>query len=141
MKQGKFFAVGMLAVMFIMNACGGRAAPAELFKYRVEDGGVKIVDYTGTSRELVIPGKINGRPVTAIGDSFLQNTTSPVSVSIPNSVTAIGRAAFFNSGLQSVKLPKNLKTIDKDAFGNCVYLNDKSRVAIKAAIAKARKQE
>jgi hypothetical protein len=36
-----------------------------------QDGGITITDYKGQSKTGVIPGSIDGKPVTAIGDGAL----------------------------------------------------------------------
>jgi hypothetical protein len=54
--------------------------------------GVGIEGYHGEDGALVIPAKIDGMPVTAIGD--LASSTSLTSVSIPEGVTSISPIAF-----------------------------------------------
>lgn len=39
------------------------------FAYTVDDGSVVIDQYTGNRTAVVIPAKIEGAPVTAIGDA------------------------------------------------------------------------
>lgn len=40
-------------------------------------------------------------------------------ITIPSSVISIGESAFFNSGITTIQLPANLKTIDNRAFKGC----------------------
>lgn len=62
------------------------------FEYKVlKDGTVEIHKYTGNASTLSIPSKIGGREVTNIGASaFLLNETLS-SITIPESITYIGR--------------------------------------------------
>ena len=58
--------------------------------------------------------------VTSIGRSAFYNCTGLTSVTIPNSVTSIGRSAFYNcTGLTSVTIPNSVTSIGNNAFYNC----------------------
>ena len=72
---------------------------------------------------MVIPSKINGYTVTAIGYEAFKDNTSITSVTIPDSVTLIDEFAFhYCESLKEVNLGKGLKTIDSDAFAHCYAL-------------------
>lgn len=67
------------------------------YKYRVlPDGTAEITDYLGQDSELTIPSEIDGYRVTSIGNNafFLYSYSSLKGVTIPDSVTSIGAAAF-----------------------------------------------
>jgi hypothetical protein len=69
------------------------AQNAEDFKTVVVNGQVTITDYTGSVKDVRIPDRINGFPVTSIGAAaFWDNRLT--SVTIPDSVTSIGDQAF-----------------------------------------------
>ena len=81
-----------------------------------EGGYVTIKKYTGTAQTLVIPDKIQGLPVTGIGQSSFTNTRLR-SVTIPETVTIIWNTAFYQvSTLTSVTIPKSVKIIGGAAF-------------------------
>ncbi|GHV12159.1 hypothetical protein FACS189491_04630 [Spirochaetia bacterium] len=85
----------------------------------------RITGYTGTSKDVVIPGQINGIPVTSIGeDAFKMNQLT--SVTIPNSVTSIGGGAFYDNQLTSVTIPNSVTSIGVSAF----YRNQLTSVTI-----------
>lgn len=65
--------------------------------------------------------------VTSIGDeafySDVSNGSYLTSVSIPNTVKRIGKAAFYNrNGLVSIKIPNSVKEIGEEAFSECSAL-------------------
>ena len=72
---------------------------------------------------LVIPSKLGGKPVAAIGDYAFLNCSAMSDVTIPSTVTEISISAFANcSKLRSVKLPDNLVHIYGGAFSGCSAL-------------------
>jgi hypothetical protein len=113
MKKNKIYMAGVLAAALILStafvACGPKANPAKDFKREADDkGGITITGYVGQSQIVVIPGKLDGKPVTRIvefRDFFAEPLTS---VTIPNSVTEIGQQAFTNNQLTSVTIPDSV---------------------------------
>ena len=97
--------------------------PEEMsFRYTVEGGEAVICQYLGKSRNVVIPSEIEGYPVTRIADNAFTNATV-TTVSIPNTVTAIGWFAFYGCySLESVTIPSSVTRIDYAAFDNCPTL-------------------
>lgn len=96
---------------------------ASMFQYEEIDGGISITDYTGEDAIVVIPEKIDGQDVIAVGEYAFSNNEDIKGVKIADSVTVIERDAFCNcSKLEIVICGKNLSTIEIYAFNNCVAL-------------------
>ena len=87
-------------------------------------GGVRITKYVGTRQDVVIPSTIDGMRVTEIGArSFYGNLVASdriavriTSVVFPNTLVAIGNAAFSGQPLTSISLPSSLRRIRTQAF-------------------------
>ena len=100
-----------------------------------EDGTIELKDFSGEMKEWEIPGEIDGRRVTAIGDRCFSNAgymsyyTDQYpdyhreyirSVTVPEGIVRIGDYAFedcFN--LIEVSLPQSLLRIGEGAFARC----------------------
>ncbi len=65
------------------------------FEYRkLDDETAEITDYTGFASDLIIPSNIDGYTVTGIGDFAFENCVYLTSVTIPDSVTYMGKVPF-----------------------------------------------
>lgn len=83
----------------------------------LDDSAVEILKWRGNTKDPVIPKKINGLPVTAIGTRAFSNNNL-TSVAIPDSVKIIGEEAFINNRLTSIAVPDSVKIICDGAFVN-----------------------
>lgn len=82
-----------------------------------KDNIAEIEKYTGEETNLVLPADYEGVPVLRIRPFAFSKNQQIRSVVIPDSVNYIGQEAFYQcTSLQTVKLPKNLKIIGKNAF-------------------------
>ena len=86
----------------------------EITEYEYEEnelrGGIEIIKYNGADTSIVIPNQIDGKEVTAIGESAFEENGNIVSVTIPNTVIDIKTNAFAQcSNLLTVTFEDNSK--------------------------------
>jgi len=102
----------------------------QFYTYELDDyDNAVITGYTGNETVLKIPDTIDGYTVVEIGEyAFYRKyelTSVTISVTIPDSVTAIDDYAFsYCDGLTHIELPAHLKTLGYRAFGYCKSLTD-----------------
>jgi TolB-like protein len=95
-------------------------------EFEIARGSVTITKYTGNAATVNIPSRIQGFPVTVIGESAFAGS-SLTSIIIPSSVTVIGDEAFFScDSLTSVSIPFSVTAIGNGAFYNCLNLTSVS---------------
>lgn len=96
------------------------------WKYVLKDGGAVITGYEEEpSGDLVIPGELDGYPVTIIGECAFQDCRYLTGVTIPESVTRIDGEAFaICLSLTSVTIPDGVTSIGEWAFKDCLDLTD-----------------
>jgi len=137
-----FFAATILAILvFPAFAGNGQYCPESDFSFRIIGNGtaVEIIRYVSGNTDVRIPARIQGLPVTVIGEEafwgnqltsvtipdsvahigdFAFNGNRLTSVIIPDSVTHIGNEAFADNGLTSVSISNNVTHISRGAFWN-----------------------
>jgi hypothetical protein len=102
------------AAALLLAAAAARAQNAESdFE---TDGKGTITKYAGWDAAAVIPARIGGKPVIAIGkEAFANNDLT--GVTIPGTVKTIGESAFAGNKLTSVTIPDGI-VIAEDAFSH-----------------------
>ena len=93
------------------------------YKFFEDDDGIEnivITGYSGKDTDIIIPNKIDERPVTSIGDSAFWGCSELTSITIPDNVTSIGDWAFSDcSELTSIIIPNSVTSIGDWAFSDC----------------------
>ena len=104
--------------------------------YRIlenEDGTVTARTYAGFDTEVVVPETLGGKTVTKIGSWAFQQWQlhglnapyfaylkwefiKPETVTLPDTITEIGKGAFYQNDLCKIYLPASLLSIDEKAF-------------------------
>ena len=96
--------------------------PATEFEYDVQNGGIRIKKFIGSSKDVVIPKEINQLPVTKL-EALSFMGTDIEKVVIPDTVTTIRTKAFYLChNLKSVEFGNCLTEIGNDAFRKCTAL-------------------
>lgn len=108
--------------------------------------GIRITGYNGfDTKRVVIPQKIDGLPVTSIGEkAFINATFSEIiipktlkailteafkgcknlqHISLPEGLLYLGDSCFNDCGIEDLKCPKSIKTIPSFCFSDCKLLH------------------
>lgn len=112
----------MVRVVFLVLALVVMPAIVQAqFLFTTNNGAITITGYSGSDSNVVIPGAINGYPVTSIGNSAFYNSIV-TNVSLPSTITNIGYQAFTTSSLTSMIIPDSVITIGPSSFLDCSNL-------------------
>lgn len=88
----------------------GEVAAESDFEYVINEDGVTvtITKYIGDGGNIIIPSKIAGNKVTAIGESAFYGCVGLICVSVPKNASSIGSAAFGGcKNLTAIKVSEN----------------------------------
>lgn len=136
MKRGIKKGLAILLVL-CMAAAGSQTGRLEVQASTVEveeavydyeaaaDGTVTITKCSlpETVTELSIPGELDGKTVTGIGDYAFANCSNLENIIVPDTVTSIGNDVFMNcSNLENIILSSVLTEIGIGAFSYCEKL-------------------
>lgn len=92
------------------------------YEVDTEAGFVTIISYQGEADYLGIPDKIEGYPVTEIGDYALSGNETVATIRFPSMLERIGAYAFSSSALTAASIPASVNAIGAGAFENCTAL-------------------
>lgn len=102
MRSGLYRGIAvLLAVMMILGGFSFAAADDLFDVLPLDDGSVMITGYKGSESDLVLPEKIGGQTVSALGRNFSANTACVKnfrSITIPDTLTTIEPGALFLAG-------------------------------------------
>lgn len=108
---------------FAFNASAANEGP---YVYEIKDGEATIIhcDPYNIKGDIVIPQKLGGITVTAIGDKAFFFCNDITSVTVEDNITSIGARAFANCGaLSEVILPDGIVEISEGTFDMCYNLS------------------
>ena len=87
------------------------------WQYEINGDEATVTKYIGTDTGALIPERLGGYPVTAIGASCFKNNTTLKSVRMTERITTVGDNAFYGcSGLRELTLPASLTTLGVQSF-------------------------
>ncbi|MDR1389405.1 MAG: leucine-rich repeat domain-containing protein [Treponema sp.] len=115
-------AVFLLCFLALAGTVFADSAPSGMqFSLNAANDGVVITKYNGTSLKLLVPGDIEGFPVTEIGaNAFAGGTINEIT--LPPTLKIIGEGAFSKSRLTKIAIPEGVTRIEKSAFEGCFNL-------------------
>ncbi|MCQ2436129.1 MAG: leucine-rich repeat domain-containing protein [Clostridia bacterium] len=99
------------------------------FKYSVGNQGITISDYVGTSKNVVIPEKIDGIDVIKIGGTAFMGS-EVTRVVIPKTVATIADGAFAYSELEDLVFFDYLVSVSDKAFADSCLKNIRINAAL-----------
>lgn len=98
----------------------------ELFQFSETRDGYELDEYLRYDdhviTEVEVPAEHNGKPVVYIGAYAFSDAEYLTRVRLPEGLTHISEFAFSCSGLQTITLPKSLRSVDYQAFEYCAEL-------------------
>lgn len=141
-KRGKRLPVIILALLFLigtllfflipMDPGASAAAPSvtdsnAMFQKDcfILKNGVLYFDGSSYTQSpiLIVPARIDGQPVTAIGDGCFENVSGITTIMLPSSITSIGERAFAQCGdLRGLRISESVTSIGAEAFADCASL-------------------
>lgn len=137
-KVNMFFAGIIMIAIFLCFSSQVKAAQAGDYVYTATAGAAQITKYTGVDKNITIPSKLDGVPVTSIGDNAFNGNKSLISVNIAPGVTSIGNGAFLDcKGLTTVFMPQGVTNIGDEAFNGCSRL---TKISIPSGVTSIGKQ-
>ena len=113
----------MLCLLFVCPSAGAaRSGSGTLvsgdYEYTLQDNGTAVITrFTGNADVVVIPARLDGIPVSALGEKSFAWCPSLLDVTIPEGITSIGDYAFlYCTGLAAVFMPDSLTDIGRNPF-------------------------
>lgn len=124
MKKALVSLMFLCAALLLTAPLSARAETSGDFEYSINsNGSCTITGYNGEGGNLEIPAMLDGRSVTAIGDSAFRYNRSITSVVIPDGVTSVGEYAFYScSKMTAAEIPDSVTEIHDSAFRECYGL-------------------
>ncbi|MDE7216307.1 MAG: leucine-rich repeat domain-containing protein [Clostridia bacterium] len=104
--------------------CSDYGITEDGFVWIEKDGDVRILDNIGSSSNLIIPAKVNGKYFTSIADKafYDRNDVNSLEFDADSKIHTIGEQAFsYCENLTTVTLPNSLVIIKNSAFNRCRF--------------------
>ncbi len=96
-----------------------------LYAYIIQDDGTaQIIASTGNDTSLTIPSTLDGIPVTALSDKLFYNRNDIVRITLPDSLTSIGKDAFRKCPALILTVPCNSYARPYSSPDTCDRLTD-----------------
>ena len=131
MKRLICWAIVLVMLLTALPAMADNTRTSGLYTYEIKGNGtITITSFdwkTNGNADIYIPNMIDGYTVTAIGDEAFKcerRREGKCSLTLPDTITAIGKKAFWKASLSRINLPDNLQNIGYGAFvgNNCEFV-------------------
>ena len=131
MKRLICWAIVLVMLLTALPAMADNTRTSGLYTYEIKGNGTITItgfDWEANGNaDIYIPNLIDGYIVTAIGDEAFkceQRGKGGCSLTLPDTITAIGKKAFWKASLWRINLPDNLQNIGYGAFvgNNCEFV-------------------
>jgi len=86
------------------------------FEYKISGSQAIITKYRGKGGTVFIPERLGGKPVKTIPSDVFMGNNSITCIVIPEGVTKIDKAAFYDNSLEEIYIPSSLISIGNEAF-------------------------
>jgi glucan-binding YG repeat protein len=124
----------------ILTAYSGPGGSLEI-PQGITEIGARDVNTTGSvnitsvfSNSTTVTGAVIPEGVSTINNRAFHGCTNLTEVSLPDTLTAVGYAAFFNNGLAEIEFPGNLKDVGISAFNGTKIVEANIPLAMSAGI-------
>ena len=91
-----FMMAAMLAICVFLTPAMAEGAGEFAFVLNADGTGYVVSAYNGQAASVTVPDWHNNLPVVAIGEGAFQGNAALTAVSLPSTITVIGKAAFKN---------------------------------------------
>ncbi len=119
--------IALMMSSFILCFAEGTTLKSDIYTYVLSDDKITITGVDDVMGTVVVPNKINGKIVTAIGDGAFGGSSKITEVRIPESVSRIGSMCFaYSSSIRYVYLSSSVISIPDGAFYQCSSLDSVS---------------
>ena len=120
--------LAVCVVIFPLTAKETKAETEGDWEYFCSSLGATIDAYNGTDENVVVPEKLGGKDVVAIGYNAFSGNETVKTVKLPSSVTYIGGEAFSGcTSLTKITVPSSVTYIGGEAFTGTKWLADKQK--------------
>jgi len=95
------------------------------FVYTTGATNTTIIDYTGPGGDVTIPGTVDGKTVTMIGEGAFFGYSNITSITIEDGPKYIAEYAFANcTGLVELSIPKTVEQMIENCLNGCTALKN-----------------
>ena len=100
-----------------------KPTPAEMFEYEEHDNQIHITKYIGNDENIIVPNKIDDKPVSRIAERAFYGNKTVRSIIIQNGVEIIEFEAFARcTNLEHIQIPDSVTYLGNGAFIYCFSL-------------------